>query len=540
MKIEGFELLDELSRGPITTVYRGKQSALDRPVLIKVLNTQWQKDDELVERFRREALICARLKHPNIISIFDVSTEKDALYMIIEFVEGNPLDEFIQLHSPLPFDIIRSISRGILSGLHYAHDHQVIHRDIKPANILISSEGRARVVDFGLATVADLPKVTAQYGTVGTPAYMSPEQISGNAMSSSSDLFSCGITFYEMAVGESPFAAKSAGECMQKILNDVPPAPNQLRSDLPGWFSDMVMDMLQKDMTIRPSTASELLERFDTSETNPDSLQIAKLVAAPNVNTPTQRHRKDGSPFENGFSVAKLLLMIGILLSSLLIAIAAHQWRTPMDSGANEQAEMIMPDTLSYQSTLEEPDIVALTETSQAKTTLKERSLKRAKPVTSSRDTLIVAEKDPILAPVESGFLYVSCNPWGIIYLNGIEYDTTPMMEPIELPAGRHAIEIRNPSYRTYSDSLIIQPSRTDSLAIDLSPLLGYLDLTVIPWANVHCNGRFIETTPLSQPLELPQGRHLLKLSNPNFQTWADSIDIIADQVTRKKITLTP
>ncbi|MGH1362641.1 MAG: serine/threonine protein kinase [Calditrichia bacterium] len=540
MKIEGFELLDELSRGPITTVYRGKQSALDRPVLIKVLNTQWQKDDELVERFRREALICARLKHPNIISIFDVGTEKDALYMIIEFVEGNPLDEFIQLHSPLPFDIICSISRGILSGLHYAHDHKVIHRDIKPANILISSEGRAQIVDFGLATVADLPKVTAQYGTVGTPAYMSPEQISGSAISSSSDLFSCGITFYEMAVGESPFAAKSAGECMQQILNNVPPAPNQLRPELPDWFSNLVMDMLQKDVTLRPGTASELLVRFDTSETNPDSPRIAKLVAAPHVNNSMPRQGRDISSFENTFSGGKLLLMVGILLSSLFIAIAAHQWRTPVHSRADKQTEMIMPDTLSNQNPLEEPDVETLIETSQTEINPKEPSLKRGEPMTTVRDTLAVAKKEPILAQAENGFLHVLCNPWGVIYLNGIEYDTTPMMEPIELPAGRHSIEIRNPNFSTYSDSLSIQSARTDSLAIDLSPLLGYLDLTVIPWANVHCNGRFIETTPLSQPLELPQGRHLLMLSNPNFQTWSDSISIIADQVTRKKITLTP
>ncbi len=168
MKIEGYELLDELNRGPITTVFRGRQVALDRPVLIKVLNAQWQKDAELAERFRREALTCAKLKHPNIISIFDISTDSNNLFMIIEFVDGDPLDQFIQKHSPLPFHIIESITGGIFAGLQYAHAAGVVHRDIKPGNILISKEGRARIVDFGLAKQSDFPTLTAQHGTVGT------------------------------------------------------------------------------------------------------------------------------------------------------------------------------------------------------------------------------------------------------------------------------------------------------------------------------------------------------------------------------------
>jgi len=530
MKIEGYELLDELNRGPITTVFRGRQVALDRPVLIKILNAQWQKDAELVERFRREALICAKLKHPNIISIFDISTDSENLYMIIEFVDGDPLDLFIKKHSPLPFQIIESITRGIFHGLKYAHTEGVVHRDIKPGNILISKEGRARIVDFGLARQSDFPRLTAQHGTVGTPAYMAPEQITGGETTAVSDIFSTGITLYEMTTGSSPFLGSNAGESMQNILNLNPPAPGETRDDIPQWFSQMVLFMLQKAPAERPQSIHELLDEYSINETQIDSASLADLVSSfPEPSTTKAELDSSGISISSG-----ILAMILILGLAFFTAITARNWQyakkqaTPVSM---QQELSSIPDVAEDSlreppAPRQEPEILPPEETNQI------TQVERKTPALI--DTASLPEANAF------GGLYILCNPWGTIYINDIKYDTTPMMEAIKLPVGKHLLELRNPSYVTYADTIHIGHNRTDSLSIDLSPLVGYLDLTVIPWAEVFLNGKYYETTPLDKAIHLARGDYLLTLRNPNFQTWQDSIQIVAGKTLEQKITLNP
>ncbi|MCB0274089.1 MAG: serine/threonine protein kinase, partial [Calditrichaeota bacterium] len=192
MKINGYTIIDELSQGPISTVFLGRQDALNRQVFIKRLNTQWLGENDLRERFRREALICARLNHPNIVQVIDVGTEPDNLYIISEYVNGVNLGAFLKAQPDLPIAMVLWLSREIIQGLAYAHEHGILHRDIKPENIMLSRDGGVKISDFGLARAEDLPSLTFQGEVVGTPAYMSPEQARLGTVDQRSDLFSLG------------------------------------------------------------------------------------------------------------------------------------------------------------------------------------------------------------------------------------------------------------------------------------------------------------------------------------------------------------
>jgi len=266
MEIKGYTIIREISRGPLTTVYLARQDALEREVFLKVLNVHLKNEPDLLERFRREAKICARLRHPNIVSVFDFGAAGESFYIAMEYLEGKSLSEIVRAYHPLPFEVIVFITQEVARGLAYAHDFGVVHRDIKPANIMIENTGAVKIADFGLATKADLPTVTIQHSAVGTPAYMSPEQASGKEVDKQSDLFSLGATIYEMCSGRSPFLGETLAESVNNVFTHEPLPLHKVRPDIPLWFSQMVEQLLEKDPRKRLSGAEKIIQRITASQ----------------------------------------------------------------------------------------------------------------------------------------------------------------------------------------------------------------------------------------------------------------------------------
>lgn len=554
MNIEGYAIVKELSRGPITTVYLGKQIALERPVLIKVLNTQWQNESDLLERFRREAIICARLKHPNIVNIFDVSTDPKNLYLIIEYLEGEDLEEFIKKHHPLPFEIILHLSKQILSGLAYAHSHGIIHRDIKPGNIMIDREGAVKITDFGLARAEDLPAITLQGGTVGTPAYMSPEQAKGASVGQQSDIFSLGATIQELASGKSFFAAKNVAASIQKILDKQPPLLNDQREDIPQWFADIVNSMLSKSESDRPASAKAILRKpgFQKSAFTPEKL--AHFISDPSTYTNSAAPSETLPPAAKKGRSPKKIMIAAAAIILVLLAISAFQFSktepparqtsqeantTPAQQIDSSDFDMVIPVSSppatneSEQVENASPGIVP-----EKQPALTEQSARLVNPA-DKNDTLAAAISSPEPpAEVVNGQLFVACKPWADIYVNGEKIETTPLLMPLELAPGEYAVELRNPNFQIYQTTVNIASGRVDSIVINLLPLNGYLDLVVTPWARVYVNGNYYEITPLKDPVSLPAGRHEIRLINPGFQTWVDSVEITAGTTLSKTVSL--
>lgn len=197
-------------------VYKGIHEAIQREVAIKELLPEAQRDKESLSRFHREALALAAFRHQNIVTLYDLVEKNDGLFMVMEYVDGPTLHELIK-DGPLPADVAAVLGARIASALDHAHFRHIIHRDLKPGNVMLTKSGEVKLMDFGIAKDVDLVALTQQGMAVGTPAYMSPEQVTGTSLDPRTDIFSLGVLLYEALTGARPFQGKTAGEIFAKI-----------------------------------------------------------------------------------------------------------------------------------------------------------------------------------------------------------------------------------------------------------------------------------------------------------------------------------
>jgi len=255
-----YEILAELGHGGMATVYLAHDIALDRKVAIKVLAPALLLMGEgMVERFKREARTAAALSHPHIIPIFAVKQSEHIMYFVMKHVQGRPLDAVVHDVGQLPIPMVQTILAQVGDALGYAHRHGVIHRDIKSANIMIDEDGSAVVTDFGIAKVQEAQGLTVTGVTVGTPAYMSPEQCATCEVSGASDQYSLGVVAYEMLTGRLPFLSNSSMTVMYAHFNERPVDITRLRPDCPPNLAAAVMQMLEKEPEDRWPTMDDVV-----------------------------------------------------------------------------------------------------------------------------------------------------------------------------------------------------------------------------------------------------------------------------------------
>lgn len=258
-----YEVEKELGKGAMGIVYLGKDPKISRVVAIKTMAlSQEFEDDELVEvkeRFFREAETAGRLSHPNIVTIFDAGEEHDLAYIAMEFLKGKDLAAYTKAENLLPVDKVLDIILRSADGLHYAHQQNVVHRDIKPANIMYEPESDSlKITDFGIARITDSSK-TKTGMVLGTPSYMSPEQLAGKKVDGRSDLFSLGVMMYQMLTGTLPFTADSMATLMFKITNDEHPDITTARADLSPCVKAIIDKALAKDVEKRYQSGAEMV-----------------------------------------------------------------------------------------------------------------------------------------------------------------------------------------------------------------------------------------------------------------------------------------
>ncbi len=257
-----YEIMKELGQGAMGTVYLGRDPKINRQVAIKTLQYGSVPAEELAEvkaRFFREAEAAGKLSHPNIVTVFDIGEEHDIAYMAMELLEGTELTPFCRPGQLLPVGEVLDIMASVADALAYAHEQGVVHRDIKPANIMRLQNGSIRVTDFGIARVID--KTKTKTGIVmGTPSYMSPEQVAGKKVDGRSDLFSLGIVFYEMLTGQKPFEGETIAALMYAIAKAPFKPLAEVVPDLPPGCIEIVGKMLNKGVSRRYKTAQQALE----------------------------------------------------------------------------------------------------------------------------------------------------------------------------------------------------------------------------------------------------------------------------------------
>src|SRR5271166_2482584 len=291
-----YEILGELGRGAMGVVYKARDPKINRVVAVKTFSLAGQPPEEEAEyreRFFREAEAAGRLSHPGIVTIFDVGEEPEthAPYIVMEFVAGQSLDKLLtQDDHTLPLGTALQLTHELAEALDYAHTHGVVHRDLKPANILITEDGHAKIADFGVAKL-NLANFTLSGRVLGTPAYMSPEQLNGDTVDGRSDLFSLGVILYTIATGYRPFQGNSALTVSFKVVNREPVAATALNTDLPPGLDFIITRALAKDPARRYRCGMEmakdiqaLREGRDLRSNGEDSDQAAGAAVAGNGN----------------------------------------------------------------------------------------------------------------------------------------------------------------------------------------------------------------------------------------------------------------
>lgn len=269
---ERYEIIEEVGKGGMAHVYKAHCKLLNRMVAVKVLRNDLDSDTDFLKRFNVEAQAAASLVHPNIVSIFDFGFDQGYHYIVMEYIDGITLKQYINENAPLDCKEALGIAYQICDALSAAHDNNIVHRDIKPHNILITADHRVKVTDFGIARAATGSTMTADSDILGSVHYMSPEQVKGSIVDGKSDLYSLGIVVYEMLTGRLPFDSDAPVAIAMKHISEEPVSPRDYNPDLSYSLESMMLKAVAKDKSMRYQNAHDMMKDISRLIDNPDAV----------------------------------------------------------------------------------------------------------------------------------------------------------------------------------------------------------------------------------------------------------------------------
>lgn len=397
-------------------VYHAHDPQIDRPVALKVLREDRVVSEDFVLRFFKEAKFIGRLSHPNIVTVYDVGRDHGTIYIAMEYLQGQPFNEVIR-SGRLSVEKIIDIALQVADALGYAHEKGIVHRDIKPSNIILTDEGNVKLTDFGIARAEDSNAAQqTQAGVIlGTPFYMSPEQVMGKRVDGRSDLFSLGVILYELIVGRKPFEGDHFATIFRAITDDIPVAPLKIDASIPQLLSDLIMKALSKNPD----------ERFQTSKEMGDALKTC-LQAKESLLLPEKPINPPKKPVA---SVLIMCLMATVVLGGTIYFFVAHK----------KQASSLSNDK---KTTLTEKFQPAKLQDTTGKSE-------------SSLSTRIEANK-----PVDAILMMTSSPSGAQVFLDDSFKGNTPIN--LEIPIGKYEVRVSLQDYFEWEAQLqISEPGET-------------------------------------------------------------------------------
>jgi serine/threonine-protein kinase len=542
-RISRYEIVRELGRGAMGVVYHATDPNIGRPVAIKTIRLNDvpnpQEQAKLRERLFREARSAGMLSHPGIVVIYDVGQQNETAYIAMEFVDGPTLDHLLSDARALSPEQLFSILGQTAAALDYAHQKGIVHRDIKPANIMIAGDGTVKIADFGIAKIAASEQFTMTGTIVGTPHYMSPEQVQGKPVDGRSDQFSLAVIAFEMLTGEKPYTGEHLTTVVYKIVAEEPPSPRRLNPTLGPQIENVLQRALQKKPEQRYSTCQELVQALEQAcnlssgwKTMPrgGSLSAPTLMEAPAVKAPARvnlppgrRARGADAAGETGERkrAAFLPFLLAVLVAGGLLALIGWQarpWLAASTSNAPVAQRPVESEPVA--AATDEPQVLPSPPGEKKPSALEPAPLTSAtpEPETTAAASVPAEENKEALAEIPAATppsatprsasrvtpVSIATSPAGATVALDGRMDTeckTPCT--IEAPPGRHRLAITMPGYQVEHREIEVTGVAQELPLVTLRPPGGTLMLTSAPpGAAIIINGRrWSEATPAQIPL---------------------------------------
>jgi serine/threonine protein kinase len=520
-KLGRYVIVEEIGQGAMGVVYKAVDPLIDRTVAIKTINLDLSKEEleNFEKRFQREVQSAGKLNHPNIVTVYDVGRTEGVAYMAMEFLEGKELREILDSGVVLPIEKIAHIASQVAEGLGFAHERGIVHRDVKPANVMVMKNGLVKITDFGIAQMSSASR-TMSGMVMGSPKYMSPEQVVGQAVDGRSDIFSLAVVLYEMLTGKAPFSGDNISAIMYQILNDEPIPPKAFNQGIPDSINYIVLKALAKHPDKRYQNAKDMardLKRYKTMEV-PASGESAPVPgrmerrAKPRDSAGDATQLMPSMLFHEGelppiqsttsgdgwWNTQRFLLYAAIpaMIVTFAAVVTLSHTRNQAATGT-EQTEAAGADTKTA-STVAPPkaqpatavppkagtqssaaslaagngqpnaaaqpampstaDKAAESKLKAKEAAAKEKAkLKHEKAKLASAGTSKTDEK-PKSGSAQPATVMLAISPWGEVFVDGARQGVSPPLRELSLSPGKHTVLVVNETFKPYSQTIEAVP----------------------------------------------------------------------------------
>ena len=568
---EKYEIIEEISSGELTRVYRARHRILDRVVLLKILHKRLVAESDIAERFKREAKIAASIDHPHVVRVYDCGEFDRQPYIAFEWIEGENLYQYIRritsakdtLGQPgrIPLSDVMTITASLLNGLSAIHAAGVVHRDLKPENAMIDLSGVVKLTDFSLSFSGKMPRLTQHGDLVGTPGYMAPEVVAGEKPAVRSDLFATGLIIWELLTGKNPFEAEDLFQTLQKVQEAQFPNLDILRTGIPEDLKNVIYKLVAKSPEDRFHSAAEAGQRLITLSDYPH-IELKRSQSGLRIPAPPLVKNK----IEYA-SKLPVVLFIFLIIASIIVGgwFWTHQGAGVKPPRRNnpqtaEDSTLSVADSRDSLLTADAEPEISPNDVVQPVESSPERSAGNVKasgtnpslndspegnkeeaPDQSPPDESVSADLprdletppgDPINDSLQDasapGYLRFSVNPWARIYVDGDLKGDSPLGFVVEAFSGMHAIVLDNPYFPRMDFEYTVTALETLQVEINLFDYAGAVSFDIQPWGYISVDSVQMGVSPLPRPLYLKPGQHYIEVEHPNFPKYQRTLMVLA------------